>query len=447
MRQKILSLFITLAILLSFSMPVFAENATLPQIQGESAIVIDVQSGEIIYAKNADKTPMYPASITKLLTAILLADNSQPTDIIEYTKEAAKEPAYSLYNIIPVKVGDKMNADNLMKALMIYSANDSAVMVANHVSGTKSDFITLMNEKASELGLKNSSFATANGLDKNTNNHYTTAYDISILLRAAYENNWIKETMKMPSSKIAMTNGNSATEPNRNKLIGKTLSKDYLNELGIKLGEETASNAICVGGKTGLTNKAGRCLTAMFEKDGRLLVGVVLNSVYDSEDLTVFKDMAKIINWSYGATKDTFKVNNVEYKNNATIKNVELNYKPLFFIGPQKSVTLPLVIKENITFYNNEINTAEITETFNIGEINPWSLNKDSSVGTLTINQRELTNSYELYPTISTNDIIMSNKFIYVGVAIGLLFIFILLIFLIRSAISKKDRKRRKYRY
>lgn len=447
MRQKIFSIIMTLLIILSVSTPVFAENTTIPEIQGKSAIVLDVETGEIIYAKNADKAPMYPASITKLLTAILLAENSQPTDIINYTKEASNEPAYSLYNIIPVKVGDTMNADNVMKSLMIYSANDSAVMVADHVSGTNAAFIQVMNEKALQLGLKNSSFATANGLDSNTEKHYTTAYDISLLLRSAYKNDWIRSTMQMPSSKIAFTNGNSATEPNRNKLVGKTLSKDYLNELGIELGEGTASNAICVGGKTGLTTKAGRCLTAMFEKDGRLLVGVVLNSVYDRDDIEVFSDMAKIINWSYSAKKDIYKANDVDYINNANIKTVELNYKPLFFIGPQKSITLPLIINENITYYNNEINITEITEEFSIGEINPWNLNKDSSVGTLTINQRESTNSYELYPTLSTNDIIMSNKFIYIGVAIGLLFLFILLILFIRSLISKKDHGKRKYRY
>lgn len=186
MRRKFSTLLLTIFFVISFSMTAFAANADLPRISGKSAIVIDAKTGEIIYAKDIDASPMYPASTTKLLTALLLAEHKQPNDLLTYTQNAANQPEYSLYNLVgrsKIRVGDTMTADNVMKALLLFSANDSAYMIADNIAGSPAEFANMMNEKIKSLGLKHTHFITPNGLDNGIDNHYTSAYDLSVITR------------------------------------------------------------------------------------------------------------------------------------------------------------------------------------------------------------------------------------------------------------------------
>ena len=138
---------------------------------------------------------------------------------------------------------DRFTAKDAMDILLLYSGNDVAYMVAENVGGTKDKFINMMNEKAKALGMNNTNFVTPNGLDDNTDDHYTTAYDLALLLDAAYSNDWIRETMAKKESEVKSLNGPSAIVENRNKLIGIDGN---------------------IGGKTGYTEKSGRCLAALY---------------------------------------------------------------------------------------------------------------------------------------------------------------------------------------
>jgi D-alanyl-D-alanine carboxypeptidase len=272
-------------------------------------------------------------------------------------------------------------------------------------------------------------------------------------MRATYDNDWVRDVMQITSSKISMSSGTSEEEENRNKLIGKTLDENLLTELGVSLNGNNASNAICVGGKTGYTTKAGRCLAAMFEKDGRLLVGVVLKSVYkneNNEDLDVFKDMASIINWSYNTEKVTYQNNDTSYIANSQITSIDVAFKPLLFVGPNKIIQVPLTVKEDVQYYENAINDKEITENIELEDINPWKLKDDVSIGTLAINQREATTSYELYPMLTTSNLVFMSKFTYLLAVIALIFILLLIRILLVSSSRRKRRKRsrgNKYHY
>ncbi len=428
MKRKLAILLTSLMLVLSIPINASAAN-TAPEIIGESALVIDVDTGEIIYAKNADAQNQ-PASITKLLTGLLLAENSKKVDTITYTNLASKQNAYSLYNIMNIKQGDTMNAENVMKALLIYSANDSAYMAADFVSKNDYEYYkTMMNDKLSELGMTNSHFVTADGY--HDDDHYTTAYDLSLLVRAANENSWMSEIMKTKETKISLDNGTTANIQNRNKLVGETLD----------------SGAICIAGKTGYTKKAGRCLAAIFEKDGRKLAGVVLQSQYYPDDTYVFDDMKKLINWSYNAEKTTYSKDSIDYVENTEVSTIALEYKPFKFFGFQKEIEVPLVIKDEVDYYENEINNTEIDTALKTENIDAWRLNAEEPVGTLEVSQRETKNSYNIYPTISTKDIIGQNKFIYIGTILVLLVLILLLIRFINMARRKKNRGRSGYRY
>lgn len=400
-------LFFALAFTLVFSTTVFAA-ANPPDLVGKAAISVDMDTNEIIYAKNIDNK-MYPASITKLITALLLAENKATTDELKYTKNAKAQPPYSYnLNIHPVAVGDTMSADNVMDGLLLYSGNDIAYMIADNVGGNPVNFAKMMNAKAAKLGMTGSHFITPNGLDDLNDQHYTTAYDLTLAGRAAYKNDWIKKSMGKKTSIIKSTNGPKATVANRNKLLG------------------IAGN---VGGKTGYTLKAGRCLVSIYERNGRHIIGVVMNSDYNlPKDTVVFEDMTKLINYSYIAKKV------VSTKKDTAIKTISVSYKVLPFIGPVKTVNVPLESKEDISFYTN--NVKQIT-TIKTDVIKPWKLSKKTSIGTLVTKQKDSVKTYKLYPMISASTLIKDNIIIYAGALIVLIVIIGLIIFLI-SSINKR---------
>ena len=177
-------LLFTLVFTLIFSTTVLAAVKP-PELLGKAAISVDMDTNEIIYTKNIDNK-MYPASITKLVTALLLAENKKSTDNLTYTKTAKEQPPYSYnLNVQPVAIGDTMSADNVMDGLLLYSGNDIAYMIADNVGQNSTNFAKMMNDKAMKLGMKNSHFITPNGLDDKNNQHYTTAYDLTLLGRAA----------------------------------------------------------------------------------------------------------------------------------------------------------------------------------------------------------------------------------------------------------------------
>ncbi|MBC8059998.1 MAG: D-alanyl-D-alanine carboxypeptidase [Clostridiaceae bacterium] len=404
-KRKRLLLF-TVAFTLICSTNAFAAVTPL-QLIGKDAISVDIDTNEIIYTKNID-TKAYPASITKLITALLLAESKTSGDKLTYTKAAKEQPAYSYnLNIHPIAIGETMSADNVMDALLLYSGNDIAYMIADNVGGNATDFAKMMNDKATKLGMKGSHFITPNGLDDINDNHYTTPYDLTILGRAAYKNDWVKQSMAKKTSIVKSSNGTPATIENRNKLLGINGN---------------------LGGKTGFTEKAGRCLVAIYERNGRHIIGVVMNSENDEKDTKVFEDMAKLMDWSYAAKKE------VLLKKDTTLKTISVPYKVIPLIGPEKTVHIELESKENVESY---INDVKAQTSFNVKEINPWKLDTETSVGSLDFKQREAEKSYKLYPTISKSTLIQANMGIYIAAVVILIVVLVLIGFLIHFIIRR----------
>ena len=175
-RAFVLTLCLSLVVPFFNTINVFA--ATEPQIMGQSAITMDLDTGEIIYSKNADEQRS-PASTTKLLTSLLFAENKNKDDLIPYTENSVSIRETTLNNFIgnTAQPGDTLTANEVMDAVMVYSANDAAVMMAESVSGSVEKFTELMNQRAKELGAVNTNFVNPNGLEIDANNHnVTTAY-------------------------------------------------------------------------------------------------------------------------------------------------------------------------------------------------------------------------------------------------------------------------------
>ena len=422
---KALALTLSLSLFSPLTTTVYAANSTtktetevqgLPEISAESALVMDLETGEVIYCKDAD-SKRYPASTTKLLTGLLFAEKKQPTDELEYTKSAKAQPEYSLninYMKNSMKVGDKILADDIMKGLLLFSGNDTAYVIADNISGDSKSFAELMNKKAKELGANNSNFVTANGLHDES--HYTTAYDLSLITKAAYANPWEKETMALQKATITLNNSRIILE-NRN------------------LGLDKNGN---VGGKTGTTSQAGGCLAAVYERDGRTLIGVVLKDrQIDNADMTKFNDMDSIMNYSYAASKDTYKTNG------ENIGTAEVQYKPFIVFGPTKTITVPLKLTQDVSYYKNTINDAESQITYNGTDSSAWTLLSNNETK-LTYSTRNYTETVTGAVDISLGAIINDNLITYIATIVGIIIV-ITLIALIKNMASNSKRKKNRY--
>ena len=417
--------FILKTLILTLSISLFSPLASInakaattaqPDINAQAAITMDLETGEIIYCKDAD-SKRYPASTTKLLTGLLLAENKQKSDEIAFTESAKIQPEYSLnINFMhnSMKVGDTMSADDVMKGLLLFSGNDTAYMIADNVAGNSQKFADMMNAKAKEIGANNSHFVTANGL--HDENHYTTEYDLSLITKAAFQNDWERETMELADASIQI-NGAKVLLENRNLGLGKNGN---------------------IAGKTGLTNAAGGCLAAVYEVNGRKLIGVVLKSrQVDNADMTKFNDMDSIMNYSYNTSKTVYKSSGEE------VGTTDVQYKSFGFFGPTKTITVPLKLTQDVTYYANAINDAESQITYDKTDSSAWKLlfNKDV---TLTYSTRNHNESVAGSVDISFGNILKDNIIIYIATLASIIII-ITLIILIKNMASNSRRRKSSY--
>lgn len=407
MRKNRFYIIITLIMvfLLNFN-TVYAKGQAVtppPQIYGETAITVDMQTGEIIYSKNIDNR-IYPASTTKLLTALILAESKNKNSTLTYTKDAKMQPPSSLNcDIHPIDVGDTMSASSAMDAMLMHSANDIAYMIGENLAKDIPHFADKMNAKVKELNLKHTHFVTPNGL--HNKDHYSTAYDMSVIARQAFKNNWIRKTIGTSATTIKTQKGISFPLKNTNKLLGKNG---------------------CIGGKTGFTIPAGRCLVAVYERSGRKMLGVVMKSTYDPNDTYVFNDMEKIINWSYSKQRD------ILYNKNSVVINKSFKYKPLI-VGPSVNINVPIKVSENVLYYNNDTNKNELKQNIKINNIAIENLNGTKPIGTLNIKQRENSKDYKLYSSLTSKQITKKVLPFYIAALIILVLILAALILILRK--------------
>ncbi|MDD3653687.1 MAG: D-alanyl-D-alanine carboxypeptidase [Desulfotomaculaceae bacterium] len=229
-------------------------RAAAPRVTSSAAVLVDAGTGQVYFAKN-HRVRCEPASLTKLMTAVVALENGNLNDVVTVGSQAA---AIAEGTTIDLRKGDKITLDELLQAALICSANDSTVAIAEHVGGSHSQFIDMMNKKAAALGMFGTRYVNTNGYHHP--NHYTTAYDLAILTRYALGHPRINELVQTREETV------SWLEPEKTRKIGNT------NRLLQGLYEGTD------GVKTGTTAKAGNCLIASATKDGRRLIAVALNS-------------------------------------------------------------------------------------------------------------------------------------------------------------------------
>ncbi len=281
-------------------------KAQVPEIVGTSAVLIDAKTGAVIYEKNMNEVKS-PASTTKILTAILVLENLD----LKQKVVADLETAYTGGSRIYLMEGEKLKVDQLMYAMLVSSANDAAVALAKTVSETTDEFALLMNDKAREIGTKNSNFVNPNGLDEE--NHKSTAYDIAMIARYAMTNEDFRRYVSTVRYQIPATNLQEEIRylKSTNKLL---YDKDSYVDIN---GEKRAIKYEGITGiKTGYTTEAGGCLVSSAKRGETELISVVLQS--NKKDR--FKDSIKLLDWGFAnyETRKVFekgeKIGNIEVK-------------------------------------------------------------------------------------------------------------------------------------
>ena len=295
-------------------------------LSAASAIVIDQDSKRVLYSKNAYE-PKLIASTTKIMTALVAIENSDINKAITVDDSVLKAYGSAIY----IEIGEKLTIKDLLYGLMLRSGNDAALVIANNVCKNEKEFVKLMNQKALELGMKNTIFFNPHGLEEDDGNGNTsTAYDMAILMANAMNNKEFVNITKTKSYTVK-TNKKTYVWKNKNKLLN--------------------TYQYTTGGKTGFTKKARRTLVSSASKNHKKLIVVTLN---DPNDFNNHKNLYEEYFKKYDLVKiidhKKYKIKNKNFKKNLIIKN---DIKVLLTKNEKKNIKININLNKQQKFSNN----------------------------------------------------------------------------------------------
>lgn len=313
-----------------------------PQVNALSAVLIDGDTGRILWGKDENE-PMAMASTTKIMTAIVTLENADISQKITVSKNATLAPPVKMHLVS----GEELTIEQLLYALLMQSSNDAAVAIAESVGGSVENFCAMMNNKAKELGCKDTEFVTPNGLDKG--NHHSTAYDMALIGAYAIKN---REFMRISNTKnISFSSSKkSYSIVNKNQLLNT-----YNGAIGIK---------------TGFTGKAGHCFVGAAKRDDVTLVSVVLASGWGTAGKAKkWQDTVKILNYGFDNYKKYSIIgDNVDIcVDKAKVSKTVLKYKNSVKLLLNADEKNNIVFKNSIpdiidapVYKNSKIGTADV---------------------------------------------------------------------------------------
>lgn len=245
-----------------------------PSLIGQGAVLMDARNGQVLFQKNM-RQQMYPASTTKILTAILALEMGNLYDLVMVPEEACRVEG----SAIGLQAGERLSLNDLLYALMLASANDASVTIACHLAGSMDNFAALMNKKAKSLGATASNFTSPSGLP--ATDHYTCAYDLALITRYALQNTTFREIVKTRLKIISRPEADRTKGPPQEHLWNHNRFLEcYQRATGVK---------------TGYTEEAGQCLAAAAQRDDRELIAIVLNSQGDA----IYEDAQKLLDYGF----------------------------------------------------------------------------------------------------------------------------------------------------
>ncbi|MDY5435894.1 D-alanyl-D-alanine carboxypeptidase family protein [Peptostreptococcus porci] len=376
--SKLIVLVSTITLFSTSTILSFAEIKDFDNLKAKYMVLMDYDSGKILYEKNAENK-IYPASTTKIWTAFCVIEKAKDLNEQIEIKDMPEVDGSSMY----LENGEKFTVNELLESLLIHSSNDVAYVLAKHFGGgNPQKFIDFMNEEAKKYGAKKTHFNNPHGLPDE--NHYTTAKDMTILSRVAYGDNLIKSIVAKKSVKFKVSNTCKVerTLINSNKFLTSTDSMDYK-------GKQTPIKYDVVDGiKTGYTDDAGNCLVSTGEKDGIRMI----SSVFFAPSGNLYQDSRALLDYGF----DNFKTVTIfDKKDLVGEKNIK-------FASPSKVKFSPANSFSVTQDINEKINTGDYTKKFDFDKLD-LPVKKGDVIGTMNVYQK--TNMVSSIALIAENDV------------------------------------------
>lgn len=292
-KYRLFALVLVVSIMTTLLLPFQSLALEPPEFHGKNAILVDANYDEVLYEVGGhDK--VYPASITKVMTALLTLETIESGKLTAQTQITASATAATIpkgSSTANIKAGEVLTVEQLLYCLLLPSANEAAQILAETVGGDIDTFVGMMNDKAKELGCENTHFANPHGF--HDPDHYTTPYDITLFMKAAMEYDLFQKIVTSPNYTIPATNlSEQRTVRNTNALTSNWTYTGYLYTPG-------------TGGKTGSTDEAGKCLVETAKKGDTYLISVVMGEpetitlADGSEKVAQFYDTIQLLNWGF----------------------------------------------------------------------------------------------------------------------------------------------------
>lgn len=413
----IFTIFILFFIIFTFSKASFAENSDITTYSPK-VLVMEASTGKVIYEKDG-YSKSYPASTTKIMTAILTLEHCKLTDTATVSHEAIFTVPVG-YSHAYLQEGEELTIEQLLHVLLIPSANDAANVLAEHIAGSISSFTTMMNTKALELGCTGTNFVNANGI--HNTNHYSTAYDLALMGKYAMQN----ETFR----KIVSTT--KYTLPATNKYPEPTRFFKQTNLLIVPDDRDRVDNyyyPYTTGIKTGYTDAAGNCIVASAKKDDVEYIVVILGAQNTENGLSArYIDCKKLFDYAFENYK-TYTIN----EKNSVLKQVKISNASL------ATKNLDLIVQDEIKLVlKNDTNVSNITPTIEISSDLVAPISANSVIGTITYNVDGNTYTSNL---LAGKDVKESNGFTSFLTVVSILIVIFLLYKLLKNNNKKKKKK------
>lgn len=386
---------------------IYASDIKEPSISASAAILIDNRTNKVLYSKNENEK-MYPASTTKILTAILALENGNLDDTVVASHDAVTSipSGYSIANIV---VGEKLTVEQLLEMLLVHSANDAANVLAEYVGGSIDSFVSMMNTKANELNLNGSHFTNAYGL--HDENHYTTAYDLAKLMQYCIKDDNFRKFAGMASCAIPATNMSG------NRLYTST------NELIVPKSEYYTSYVMA--GKTGYTSYAKNCLVSVGYNNDIELICVVLGSS------NRFADSISLYQYGYG----NYSLKNIVNQNDV-LTHIEVN-------GATKDTKqLDILANESISvLINNSENVENIEPEISLNSEIRAPIIQGDTLGTVTYTVDGVEYKTSLIASHDVEQFHIPKFIVYAFIIFVILFIIYMIFYYTPKKYRKKKRR------
>lgn len=404
-------IFIFLMQFIIFISPSYADSDNL-KTYCPSCILIEANTGKILYEKNSNDV-RFPASTTKIMTAILTVENCNLDDVATVSHNAVYSIPYD-YTHASLKEGEELTIEQLLYALMIPSANDAAIVLAEHISGSVEEFAKLMNKRAEELGCKNTHFVNPNGI--HSKDHTSTSYDLALMGKFAMQNSIIRKIVSTTQFTLPATNKYSKTDRIFNN------SNDLLNTYSRYYYEGTT------GVKTGYTGEAGNCIIASAKKNNLEVILVVLGGESTNTGLSQrYLDCKTLFDYAF----KNYSIKTLNEKN-AVLKQITVRG------ATEDTQNLNVLIKDKIEIFSeNSADLSSLEPEITLDENLMAPISANSAIGKITYNYDGQTYSSDLIAETQ----VLSSDFLPLLFRILLIFVVLYLLFLLLKKPKNKSKK------